>query len=416
LRKSLTIVLSLFLLLLFATPALAGVNLNINGRPYQTLVQPRIEEGTTMVPVYVVSRILGADVTSNEQNVDIVNNGQKLSLILNSKEASFNGETIALPVAPVRENGQIMVPLRAVMEVFGAQIDWQGESQTVLVNYQEERQGLSVEEMLLKSSEALAAYNTYKTKIDMTEDIQMTNPEIAGQLENISMKMNMDMAVQNQPLLVYGKTSVDMAVPEEAAIPVTDSEILLNEDGLYMTMPDQGWVRMNIPGIDIKAIMEQTGSQDPVTSLKQLQDAGAIMSFGNDQQKNGQAYWVLNVTMGPDSLKQVIQDALKSVPLPQDATSELDQLIKQVFDNMKADMVYSVWVNQDNYLTDYMQLDSDISLKMQIPVDPDQPQEMLNMDMNMKQKAFYEIYDLGEPFSVPDVSNAVDMADILPNI
>jgi hypothetical protein len=348
--------------------------------------------------------------------VDIVNNGQKLSLILNSKEASFNGETIALPVAPVRENGQIMVPLRAVMEVFGAQIDWQGESQTVLVNYQEERQGLSVEEMLLKSSEALAAYNTYKTKIDMTEDIQMTNPEIAGQLENISMKMNMDMAVQNQPLLVYGKTSVDMAVPEEAAIPVTDSEILLNEDGLYMTMPDQGWVRMNIPGIDIKAIMEQTGSQDPVTSLKQLQDAGAIMSFGNDQQKNGQAYWVLNVTMGPDSLKQVIQDALKSVPLPQDATSELDQLIKQVFDNMKADMVYSVWVNQDNYLTDYMQLDSDISLKMQIPVDPDQPQEMLNMDMNMKQKAFYEIYDLGEPFSVPDVSNAVDMADILPNI
>lgn len=413
-RKSLTIVLSLSLLLLFATPALAGVNLNINGKPYQPLVQPRIEEGTTMVPVYVAGRVLGADVIAAEQSVEVVKNGKKLTLTLNMKEASFNGKTINLPVAPVRENGQVIVPLRAVMDVFGAEIDWQGESRTVLINYQEERQGMSVEDMLVKSSEALAAYNTYKTKVDMNQDIQVTNPEKAGQLEKMSMKMNMDMAVQNKPVLVYGKTSVDMAVPGEAGMPVTNTEILLNDEGMYMTMPDQGWVKMNIPGVDIKALMEQAGSQDPVSSLKQLQDAGAIMSFGNDQQKNGQDYWILNVTMGPDSLNRIMQNVLKNVPLPQDAANELDQVITQVFKNMKVDMVYSVWVNQNNFLTDYMQLESDVNLNMQVPAEPNQPEKLVNMDMNMKQKAFYEIYDLGASFTVPDVSKAVDINEVLP--
>jgi len=414
LRKSLTIVLSLSLLLLFATPALAGVNLNINGKPYQPLVQPRIEEGTTMVPVYVAGRVLGADVIAAEQSVEVVKNGKKLTLTLNMKEASFNGKTINLPVAPVRENGQVIVPLRAVMDVFGAEIDWQGESRTVLINYQEERQGMSVEDMLVKSSEALAAYNTYKTKVDMNQDIQVTNPEKAGQLEKMSMKMNMDMAVQNKPVLVYGKTSVDMAVPGEAGMPVTNTEILLNDEGMYMTMPDQGWVKMNIPGVDIKALMEQAGSQDPVSSLKQLQDAGAIMSFGNDQQKNGQDYWILNVTMGPDSLNRIMQNVLKNVPLPQDAANELDQVITQVFKNMKVDMVYSVWVNQNNFLTDYMQLESDVNLNMQVPAEPNQSEKLVNMDMNMKQKAFYEIYDLGASFTVPDVSKAVDINEVLP--
>lgn len=413
-RKSLTIVLSLSLLLLFATPALAGVNLNINGKPYQPLVQPRIEEGTTMVPVYVAGRVLGADVIAAEQSVEVVKNGKKLTLTLNMKEASFNGKTINLPVAPVRENGQVIVPLRAVMDVFGAEIDWQGESRTVLINYQEERQGMSVEDMLVKSSEALAAYNTYKTKVDMNQDIQVTNPEKAGQLEKMSMKMNIDMAVQNKPVLVYGKTSVDMAVPGEAGMPVTNTEILLNDEGMYMTMPDQGWVKMNIPGVDIKALMEQAGSQDPVSSLKQLQDAGAIMSFGNDQQKNGQDYWILNVTMGPDSLNRIMQNVLKNVPLPQDAANELDQVITQVFKNMKVDMVYSVWVNQNNFLTDYMQLESDVNLNMQVPAEPNQPEKLVNMDMNMKQKAFYEIYDLGASFTVPDVSKAVDINEVLP--
>lgn len=414
-RKGLIILSSFFLLFLLATPALADVNLNINGKSYQPITQPRVEEGTTMVPVYVVGRVLGADITTADQNLTIEKNGQKLTLTLDNKVASLDGKTVNLPVAPCRENGEIMVPLRAVMDAFGAKIDWQGESRTILVNYQEQRQGMSVEEMLAKSSEALATYNTYKTKVDMNQQMEVTNPEKDGQKEKMDMKMNMEMAVQNKPVLVYGKTKMNMALPSEVntGLEAMDSEILLNDEGMYFTMPGQGWVKMTIPGMDIKAMMEQAGSQDPMASLKQLQDAGAIMSFGNDQEKNGQSYWIINVTMGADSISRLTQDVLKKAPLPQDEVPELNQVIEQVFKNMNADMVYSVWVNQKNFLTDYMQLDSNVNLNMQVPVEPNQPDKLVTMDMKMKQNAFYEIYDLGVPFTVPDVSKAVDMNEVL---
>ncbi|HHV15608.1 MAG TPA: hypothetical protein GXX58_03410, partial [Gelria sp.] len=42
LRKSLTILTTFCLLFLMVTPALADVNLNINGKSYQPTVQPQI--------------------------------------------------------------------------------------------------------------------------------------------------------------------------------------------------------------------------------------------------------------------------------------------------------------------------------------------------------------------------------------
>ena len=355
-RKSLVMLATFFLLFLLATPALADVNLNINGKSYQPTIQPRIEEGSTLVPVYLAGRVLGAEITVSDQNVNITNNGQTLTLTLDSTKATLNGETVNLPVAPRMENGEVMVPLRAVMESFKANVDWQGPTRTVAINYQEQRQGMTVEEMLAKSSETLAQYNTYKTKVDMKQQMEVNNPQAPGIMDKMDMKMDMDMFVQNKPLLIYGKTRAQVALPEgtdNTGMEAMDNEMLLNEQGMFITMPGQGWVKMTIPGVDMKALMEQSGSQDPLSSLKMLKDAGVIMSFGNDQQKDGHTYWVINVTMGADSMTQILQDALKQVPLPQAESTEINQVLAQLFKNMKADMVYSVWINQENFITDY---------------------------------------------------------------
>jgi hypothetical protein len=416
LRKSLIVLATCCLLFLLVTPTLADVNFNINGKAYQPTIQPRIEEGSTMVPVYLVGRILGAEINTSDENINIIKNGQTFTLTLDSAKASLNGETVNLPLAPRRENGEVMVPLRAIMDAFKVRVDWQGQTKTVVINYQEQRQGLNVDEMLVKSSEALAQYNTYKTKADMKQQIEVNNPKEPGKKEKIDMKMDMDMAVQNKPVLVYGKTRAQVALPEGAGdigMEAMDSEMLLNEQGMYITMPGQGWVKMTIPGMDIKALMEQAGSQDPISSLKQLKEAGVIMSFGDDQQKNGHAYWVINATMGADSVSRLIQNVLKQVPLPQADNAEINKVLAQLFKNMKADIVYCVWINQENFLTDYMQLDSNIRINMQIPPEVTEQEETVTMDMAMKQNAFYEIYDLGVPFTVPDVSEAVDMNQIL---
>lgn len=418
-RKSLVMLATFFLLFLLATPALADVNLNINGKSYQPTIQPRIEEGSTLVPVDLAGRVLGAEITVSDQNVNITNNGQTLTLTLDSIKATLNGETVNLPVAPRMENGKVMVPLRAVMESFKANVEWQGQTRTVAINYQEQRQGMTVEEMLAKSSETLVQYNTYKTKVDMKQQMEVNNPQAPGKMEKMDMKMDMDMFVQNKPMLIYGKTRAQVALPEgidDTGMEAMDNEMLLNEQGMFITMPGQGWVKMTIPGVDMKTLMEQSGSQDPLSSLKMLKDAGVIMSFGNDQQKDGCSYWVINVTMGADSMTQILQDALKQVPLPQAESTEINQVLAQLFKSMKADIMYSVWINQENFITDYMELDSDVSINMQIPPEMAEQEEAVTMDMAMKQSAFYKIYDLDVPFTVPDVSKAVDMNEVLQNI
>lgn len=417
LRKGLIVLTTFWLVFLLATPTLAAVNLNINGKSYQPTVQPQIEEGRTLVPVYLVGRILGADITTSGDNINIIKNGQTLTLTLGSATASLNGgEKVNLPLIPRRDNGEVMVPLRAVMDAFKVKVDWQGQTQTVTINYQEQRQGMNAEEMLVKAGETLAQYNTYKAKVDIKQQMEINDSQEPAKKEKMDMKMNMDMAVQNKPVMIYGKMSTQVDLPEGAVdtgLEAMDSEMLLNEEGMYITMPGQGWVKMSIPGMDIKALMEQAGSQDPLSSLKQAKEAGVIMSFSNDQEKNSHSYWVINVTMGTDSVSRLVQDALKQVPLPQTEDTAINQVLTQMFKNMKADIMYSVWVNQDNFLTDYMQLDSDIRINMQIPPEVTQSDEVVNMDMAMNQSAFYEIYDLDVPFTVPDVSDAVDMNEIL---
>jgi hypothetical protein len=368
-----------------------------------------------MVPVYVVERVLGAEITTADENINIIKNDQTMTLTLNSDKASFNGADVNLPLAPRRENGEVMVPLRAVMDAFGARVDWQADTRTVMVGYQEERQGMDAEGIIAKSNEAMAKFNSYKTKVDMKQQMEAANPEKAGQKEKMEMNMNMEMAVQNKPVLVYGKIRTVMDLPGQSITgAIGNSEILLNEQGMYVTMPEQGWVKMTIPGMDIKALMEQSGNQDPLNSIKQLKDAGVILSFASDQQKEGQSYWVINVTMGADSVSRLTQDVLKQVPLPQGESSEINQAIEQVFKNMQADIVYNIWINQESFLSDYMELDSDVKINMQLPSEATEKDEPVTMDMAMQQSAFYEMYDWDVPFEVPDVSGAVDMSELIP--
>lgn len=173
-------------------------------------------------------------------------------------------------------------------------------------------------------------------------------------------------------------------------------------------MPGQGWVKMSIPGVDLKALLEQSRGQDPLNSLQQLKEAGVIMSLGDDRQKNGRSYWIVNVTMGADSLSRLMHEMTAKLSLP------LDKNAEQFLKNIIADAVYTVWINQDTFLPDYMDVDSNIRINVQLPVADTQDQPII-VDMAMKQTGTYEIFDPGVPFTAPDVSQAVDFNDLIKN-
>ena len=419
-RKRLIIPLTLLLVLMQAIPVWAGVNLNINGKLYEPANPPQLEQGTTMVPLDLIGRVLGADISSSDQVITIKKGSNTLIMTVGSTKATFNGVSVNLPGKPKIINGNTMVPMRFIYEKFGATVNWQGENQTITVNYAEKRQGMSVEEMLAKSSEAMAKFNAYKMKIGMnmqTKAVESANP---GKVQNMDMSSQMIMATQQKPVLMYGKTSVKVAAPAGTAeeTGLVESEMLMNENGMYMTLPGQGWVKFNIPGMDMKSLLAQSGNQDPLNSLQQMKDFGVVMSYADDQEKNGKSYWIINVTMGAESLNKVLGDVMKKLPVTandadsKDASAAMGNMMNELFKNMQADIVYNVWIDQSNYQLAFMDLEADMKLKIQ-PPESDKSSTSGSITMDMKEKASYEIYDLGIPFTVPDVSQAIDMQEYM---
>ncbi|NLU51050.1 MAG: hypothetical protein GXX09_11750 [Syntrophomonadaceae bacterium] len=100
--------------------------------------------------------------------------------------------------------------------------------------------------------------------------------------------------------------------------------------------------------------------------------------------------------MGADSLSRLIQEMMAKLPLPLDKNAE--QFLKDII----ADAVYTVWINQDTFLPDYMDVDSNIRINVQLPVADTQDQPIM-VDMAMKQTGTCEIFDPDVPFTAPDV-------------
>ncbi|OBZ09906.1 stalk domain-containing protein [Bacillus sp. FJAT-26390] len=94
----------------------------INGKA-TTVEPPFVSNGTTMVPLKVITNAFGAGLKLENGNViTLTYNDRKIVLTFGSKTVKVNGAAKAVAVAPVVVKGSTMVPLRVIVEAFGAKI------------------------------------------------------------------------------------------------------------------------------------------------------------------------------------------------------------------------------------------------------------------------------------------------------
>ena len=94
---------------------------------------PVIENGRTLVPLRAIFEKLGADVEWDEdtQTVIATKNDTKISLTIDNTVASKNGENVTLDVPAKIVNGRTLVPVRFVADCFGVDVGWDGTMQRV---------------------------------------------------------------------------------------------------------------------------------------------------------------------------------------------------------------------------------------------------------------------------------------------
>ncbi|SFF25430.1 Copper amine oxidase N-terminal domain-containing protein [Paenibacillus catalpae] len=94
----------------------------INGK--QSTVQAPFEKsGTTMVPLSIITKAFGAKLKLQDNKIITLNYNDKTVVVtIGSKAVKVNGKAQTVAVAPVVIKGTTMVPVRVIVETFGAKI------------------------------------------------------------------------------------------------------------------------------------------------------------------------------------------------------------------------------------------------------------------------------------------------------
>ncbi len=148
-RKIIAVLMSLALSVTSVTPAVA-LTTNSSSVAYKSEAIPIIVDGQeivcdqppviihdrTLVPLRAIFEALGANVNWYDatKTVTATNGTTNISLTIGSSIMYKNGEAILIDYAGEIINNRTMVPVRAVSEAFGAKVEWDNDNRTVHVD------------------------------------------------------------------------------------------------------------------------------------------------------------------------------------------------------------------------------------------------------------------------------------------
>ncbi|SIN67464.1 Copper amine oxidase N-terminal domain-containing protein [Peptoclostridium litorale DSM 5388] len=97
---------------------------------------PVIKDGRTLIPVRALTEGFGAKVEWDEESrqAKIEKDDMRIIIILDTNKAIVDDEEIELDVQSQITNSRTYVPLRFVLETFGLEIEWDEETETIIIN------------------------------------------------------------------------------------------------------------------------------------------------------------------------------------------------------------------------------------------------------------------------------------------
>lgn len=117
-------------------PSAQDIVVEVDGVSVDFEQPPVIIDGRTLVPMRAVFEALGAEVDWNgdTSTAFAVKGDTVISIGINDKNITVNGNISELDVSACIINDRTMVPARAVSEAFGYSVDWDGERKAVIIS------------------------------------------------------------------------------------------------------------------------------------------------------------------------------------------------------------------------------------------------------------------------------------------
>lgn len=118
-----------------ASPAMADdITVLLDGNAIEFDVAPIIENDRTLVPLRAIFEALGAQVEWDGENETVISaKGNNICVLQIGGKMFVNGVEKELDVPAKIVEDRTLVPLRAVSEAYECKVDWNGDTRTVTI-------------------------------------------------------------------------------------------------------------------------------------------------------------------------------------------------------------------------------------------------------------------------------------------
>lgn len=119
----------------------SSITIMLNNKKLSFDQPPVIIDGRTLVPLRAIFEAMGASVEWNQDTRTAIcrKGSTTIKLTIGSNTLNKNNIPIYLDVPAQIVNNRTMVPIRAIVEAFGATVNWNEKTQTVFINYAESK-------------------------------------------------------------------------------------------------------------------------------------------------------------------------------------------------------------------------------------------------------------------------------------
>ncbi len=113
----------------------SGITVSLDGQNISFDTNPVIKNDTTLVGFRAILEALGAEVSWDGETQTVTAKKDDISIVLkiNSTTATVNGEEKTLPTAPEIINDSTMIPVRFISEQLGMNVDWDENARSVSI-------------------------------------------------------------------------------------------------------------------------------------------------------------------------------------------------------------------------------------------------------------------------------------------
>ena len=396
------------------------------------------ENDLTLIPFRAVLEAFGAEIEwdSDAGIAKAIKEDITIEVPIGEEYIVKNGEEVDNDAAAAIRNDRTYLPIRKVMEAYGADVQWDQDLRTVVIT----SEPVDAKANVLEAYEKSYAWENYDMYILM--DMSMAMPDEAGNIQEMDMQMDMTATAFMDPMKMKVDANMVMEVEgTELSLPIMKMYMLVEEDKYitYTGMTDMNtgeltWIKQEVEDESFAELLDPNNEEMKKLNEESIKEAIYLGTY-SDEDRNLEKY---EITVTFEGFDEIIKQSMAMV-----SGSITDEDLQMSLDLLASldDMTYILYIDEAS--GEFVKIEMDLSpmiksmldsMMGQIPammeIETEMPEDLTEEEIEELNQMFSEIFETmkieiymvgeylninnAEDFEIPEEAlNAISMEEYM---